>query len=231
MEEGRYRRTSTGTPQGGVISPLLANIYLDELDQTWKRKGMSFRERENAHLVRYADDLVILTDKDPQGPFEVLKGTLDSMGLTLHPGKTRLLDASQGNFDFLGFNFRKVKNPKSGKWFALLRPSHKAQMALKEKVRRLTLPFVQRKIGPLIQKEVNPVVRGWVNYFRIGHSSGVFNEIREFVLCRVRRYLRRRQKRHGYGWKNLPNEFFYGTLGLFYGYRLVGRPAYGGRLR
>jgi RNA-directed DNA polymerase len=72
---------------------------------------------------------------------------------------------------------------------------------------------------------MNPILRGWVNYFRIGHSSSVFNEVRAYALRRVRRYIRRRQGKHGYGWKNLPNEFFYGSLGLFYSYQLTGRPA------
>jgi len=224
MEEGRVRFEDTGTPQGGVISPLLANIYLDELDQTWREKRMNLRHGPNAHLVRYADDLVILTDMSTEGPFRLLKETLGEMELQLHPEKTRVLDARVTDFDFLGFNFRKRRNPRTGKWFALVRPSHKSEMAIKEKVRKLTSPQVQKKLGEVIREDVNPAVRGWVNYFRIGHSHGALSKIRHFVLCRLRRYVRRKQKRHGYGWKNLPNEFFYGTLGLFYDYRVVGRP-------
>ncbi len=224
MESGRVRSSVAGTPQGGVISPLLANIYLDELDQTWKRERMFRREGCNAHLVRYADDLVILTDKSAEEPYRLLGETLKEMGLKLHPEKTRVIDARKGNFDFLGFNLRKSLNPRTGKWFALVRPSHKAQMALKEKVRRLTSPQVQKKLGKVIEEDVNPVIRGWVNYFRIGHSTAVFNEIREFLLCRVRRYMRRKQKKPGYGWKKLPNSFFYGNLGLFYDYHVIGRP-------
>ena len=224
MEDGRIRSTVTGTPQGGVISPLLANIYLDGLDRAWRVKRMSKREGHNAHLVRYADDLVILTDKSPQEPYETLMGILRDLGLKPHPMKTRVVDAQKENFDFLGFNFGKKRNPRTGRWFALVLPSRKAQMSLREKVRRSTAPCVQKKLGVVIKEEVNPVVRGWVNYFRIGHSSRAFNKIRNFVLCRVRRYMRRKQKRHGYGWKKLDSDFFYGTLGLYYDYHVAGRP-------
>ncbi|MBI5744730.1 MAG: group II intron reverse transcriptase/maturase [Elusimicrobia bacterium] len=224
MEDGSIRSTVTGTPQGGVISPLLANIYLDGLDRAWKVKHMSEREGCNAHLVRYADDLVILTDKSPQEPYEVLMGILQGMGLKPHPVKTRVVDAQAETFDFLGFNFGKKKNPRTGRWFALVLPSRKAQLSLREKVRQITGPWVQKKVGEVIMEDVNPVVRGWVNYFRIGHSGRALNKVRNFVLCRVRRYMRRKQKRHGYGWKKLDSNFFYGTLGLYYDYRVAGRP-------
>lgn len=225
MEEGAMRATVTGTPQGGVISPLLANIYLDGLDRAWKSKRMSKRSGCNAQLVRYADDLVILTDKSPREPHEVLMGILQSLGLKPHPVKTRIVDTREETFDFLGFNFGKKKNPRTGRWFALVLPSRKAQMSLREKVRRLTAPGVQRKLGAVITEDVNPVVRGWVNYFRVGHSNRVFKKVRDFVLRRILRYMRRKQKRYGYGWKECDSDFFYGTLGLYYDYKIVGRPS------
>mgnify|MGYP001597104682 CR=1 FL=1 len=137
MENGRIRSTIAGTPQGGVISPLLANIYLNALDRKWKERKMDNRWGYDAHLVRYADDMVILTGKSPKEPFRLLKETLEAAGLTMHPEKTRIVDAKTGHFDFLGFNFRKVKNPRSGKVFALVQPSQKAQKALREKIREL----------------------------------------------------------------------------------------------
>jgi group II intron reverse transcriptase/maturase len=226
MEDGQVRSQVSGTPQGGVISPLLANVYLDGFDRVWMKQRMSKREGYNAHLVRYADDLVILTDKSPKEPERMMKVTLEAMGLKPHPQKTRVLDAREGHFDFLGFNFRKRKNPRSDKWFTLVRPSAKAQKALKLKLREVTAKQVNRKVSEVV-KEINPIVRGWVNYFRIGHSAKAFNGIRHYVLSRVRRYRRRRQGKHGYGWKNLPSEFFYGPLGLYDDYKLVGRPAFG----
>lgn len=224
MEEGRTRTQVSGTPQGGVISPLLANVYLDGLDRVWWKKGMYDRRGCNAHLIRYADDLVILTDKSTGEPLRLLENTLAELGLKMNPQKTRVLNAREDDFDFLGFNFRKAKNPETGKWFSYVQPSRKAQQVLRTKLRDLTSPQVQKKVSVVVQG-INPVIRGWVNYFRVGHSSAVFGKVRDYTLRRVRRYVRRRQGKHGYGWKNLPNEFFYGTLGLFYDYHVASAPS------
>ena len=224
MEDGAVRSQTAGTPQGGVISPLLANVYLDALDQRWSRQAMTRREGANAHLVRYADDLVVLTDKSTEPPSRLLMETLRRLELRAHPAKTRVLDTREDDFDFLGFNFRKAVNPKSGKSFPLVLPSRKAQAALREKLRGVTAPYVQKQIGEVV-REMDPILRGWVNYFRVAHSARVFTKVRGYANCRLRRYLRRRQKRHGYGWKNVPNEFFYGPLGLFYDYRVSWRVA------
>jgi hypothetical protein len=223
MEAGVVRSQMAGTPQGGVISPLLANIYLDRLDRVWRQKGMEARSGYNARLVRYADDVVILTDKSPQEPYRLLMETLSEMGLKAHPDKTRVLNAGEGDFDFLGFNFRKTENPRTGKSFPLVRPSKKAQEALRNKLKEKTSPKVQMNIGEVV-RTINPVLRGWVNYFRIGHSAKVFQVIRYFAICRVRKCMRRKQGRAGYGWKRLPGEFFYDTLGLFSDYAVTGRP-------
>lgn len=224
MEDGAIRKTLAGTPQGGVISPLLANIYLDELDQVWKRHRMEKRTGYNAHLVRYADDLVILTDKSPLEPHRLIQELLNRMGLEAHPTKTRVVEAKTGHFDFLGYNFRQRKNPKTGKWFALVQPSRKAQQKLRDRIRMETLPQVMKKVGWLVSERINPIVRGWVNYFRIGNAGRVFDKIRQFVMCRVRRYICRQQKRRGYGWKRITSEFLYGKLRLFYDYRVVRHP-------
>ena len=221
MENGQYHETPMGTPQGGVISPLLANIYLDALDQVWRKRGMNARRGPNAHLVRYADDMVILTDQKTEKPKELLEKVLGKLELEPHPEKTRSLNAKESHFDFLGYNFRQRKNPRTGKWFCLLQPSRKAQNALREKIRQATSPWEKRKVGEVVRERVNPILRGWVNYFRIGHSSRVFGKIRHFVVGRVRRYIRRRQGRSGYGWKSITGEFIYGKLGLFYDYGVL----------
>ncbi len=216
MEEGETKSSNTGTPQGGVISPLLANVYLDKLDQMWKEKGMD--KKHNAHLVRYADDLVILTNQGTRVPREYLKWILGKLNLKAHPKKTRELKAQESHFDFLGYNFRKRENPKTGKWFTLAQPSIKAQRSLRGKLKRMTSSS-PRPIGEVVH-EINPVVRGWVNYFRLGNSSRVFGKIRGYTMKRVRRSLRRQQGRHGYGWQTIPNDFFYGSLGLFCDYHV-----------
>jgi group II intron reverse transcriptase/maturase len=226
MENGQYHETTMGTPQGGVISPLLANIYLDALDQVWKRRKMADREGSNAHLVRYADDLVVLTDGDPKNPMQLLERIFGKLDLELHPEKTRILNARMADFDFLGFNFRQRKNPKTGKWFCLMQPSRKAQNNLREKIREATTPGVKAELGVVVKERMNPILRGWVNYFRIGNSSKVFWKIQHFAEARLRRFMRRRQGRYGYGWKDITSELLYGKLGLFYDYGVIRyRPA------
>ena len=228
MEEGRVRAEVMGTPQGGVISPLLANAYLNELDTRWEQAGYSSREGWNAHLVRYADDLVVLTNKKPEQPLEALHRFLAELGLELHPDKTCLVHAEQGSFDFLGFNFRKVWNRGRTKRFTLFIPSRKAEASIRAKVRGLTRCWRTEKLGVVIQ-EINPVVRGWVNYFRLGNSTQSFQGIRRYIVQKTMRYLRRKQLRRGFGWKTLTSEVLYGHYGLFYDYKIAwatrgGRP-------
>lgn len=219
MEEGQVRRETTGTPQGGVISPLLANAYLNELDARWEKEGWTDREGWNARLIRYADDLVVLTDRKSTQPMEALYKSLMELGLELHPDKTRLVNAEQGSFDFLGFNFRKVWNRQRTKRFALTMPSHKAEAGIRAKVQELTRYERTEKVEEVI-REINPVIRGWVNYFKIGNSSRSFNEIRHYIVQKVMRYVRRKQLKRGFGWKKLNSDVLYGRYGLFYDYRL-----------
>jgi RNA-directed DNA polymerase len=221
MEGRQFKETTAGTPQGGVISPLLANIYLDALDQLWKKRKMDARRGANAQMVRYADDLVILTDKNSKEAEGLLRETLGRLELKPHPEKTRVLNAKVSHFDFLGFNFRQRKNPRTGKWFCLLQPSQKAQRNLREKIRQTTASQELEDVGKVVREKVNPILRGWVNYFRIGNSSRVFNEIQNFVRGRILRFIRRRQKRSGMGWNRINGKFLYGTLGLFYDYRIL----------
>ena len=223
MEEGNIRKSTTGTPQGGVVSPLLANVYLNELDRYWKNKGYSNRDGMNAQIVRYADDLVIFTNKGLAEPLLALKGKLQELGLSLNPEKTRTLAADNGNFDFLGFNFRPIWNREKTKKFPLTRPSHRAEMSIKAKIRDLT------KIRPVkvseIIREINPVLRGWVNYFRIGNSRNSFNKVRHYTVKKIRRFVRKNQGRTGFGWKDIPSSFLYGDLGLFYDYNIQRLPS------
>jgi group II intron reverse transcriptase/maturase len=218
LEEGQALRYAiTGTPQGGVISPILSNAYLHQLDQRWNDGGYAERFWWDAHLIRYADDLVILTSKPPPVLRDVLQSTLKDLGLELHPDKTRIVNANEGSFDFLGFNFRKVWNRSKTKRFALVTPSQKAQARLRDKIRTIT--HRQRPVStPDMIEELNPVLRGWFNYFGIGHSSRSFNRIRRYTVRKVRRYIRFRQKRRGIGRWELTHPVLvqrYGLLGDF----------------
>jgi group II intron reverse transcriptase/maturase len=223
MEEGQLRYETTGTPQGGVISPLLANAYLNELDKHWEQKGYAERDGWNAHVVRYADDLVILTDKTAYWPLETLRKFLGELGLELHPDKTRLVNANGGSFDFLGFNFRKVWNRQKTKRFALVLPRTKAQASIRDKIRELTRYERTVPVEEVIQG-INPVIRGWVNYFRIGNSSATFNEIHHYIVQKVMRYIRRKQLKRGFGWTTWTSDVLYGQYGLFYGCRVLREP-------
>ena len=223
MEEGRIRRNTTGTPQGGVISPLLANIYLSELDKYWREKGYNDRDGMNAHIVRYADDLVILTNKGINKPMLVLEKKIQELGLSLNPEKTRVLTAEAGDFDFLGFNFRKIWNKEKTKKFPLMMPSHRAEMSIKAKIRDIT-KIRPVKVSEVVQ-EINPILRGWVNYFRVGNSNKSFNKIRHYTVKKIRRFIRKNQGRVGYGWTDISSSFLYGDLGLFYDYKVQRLPS------
>lgn len=218
LEEGTIRKDDTGTPQGGVISPLLANIYLNKLDKHWKMMKYNSREGWNAHLVRYADDLMIFTNKGLENPLRVLKEKLQEMGLRLNERKTRKLSADRGSFDFLGFNIREIWNREKTKKFPLTIPSQKAVMSIRAKIRKITgkRPV---KVTQVIQ-ELNPVLRGWMNYFRVGNSVKSFQKIQHYTVKRIRRFSRRKQSKTGYGWKNISNSYLYGTLGLLYNLRV-----------
>ncbi|MBU1072469.1 group II intron reverse transcriptase/maturase [bacterium] len=218
-EEGRRWKPWLGTPQGGVISPLLANIYLHALDATWQRRGYSERGGPNVQLVRYADDLVLLTDKDAVWALARLREILERLDLRLNEQKSRVVDARRESFDFLGFTFQQEWNRRRKTWVTLHRPSRKSQQRLRGKVKSALNAKAPVKLDELIRR-TNWIVRGWVNYFRIGNSAGVFRNIRYYVEVRLRRVLQRRAKRYGCGWKRLDRDILYRKLGLYDDYRV-----------
>ncbi len=223
MARGAEERSRvTGTPQGGVISPLLANIYLNELDRYWVENRFNTLAGLNAQYVRYADDIVVLSPMgNVQKAKELLERKLDELGLELNPKKTRIVDADQGSFDFLGFNFRRICHQQKQQYVPFMLPSRQATQAIRRKVKeivRINRPHVT--VEGLI-KEVNPVLRGWVNYFRIGNSSKVFTKLRSYTALRVRKFLRRRRNQMGFGWKVYPNSFLFHKMGLYNNYRVV----------
>lgn len=184
------QRTVAGTPQGGVISPLLANIYLHAFDQRVREQGLGL-------LVRYADDFVIMT-RTPEQAKAALAGARDilaSMGLELHPGKTRVVDLREGRegFDFLGCHFRARMSGRLWEQRRIRRyylhrwPSQAAMKRLREKVRDRT--GARRKGTPieLIIEELTPILRGWGNYFRTGNAATKFRQVDRYVVWRLRR--------------------------------------------
>lgn len=212
IEKGEIHNQMTGTPQGGVISPLLANIFLNVLDNNWQMKNYPARNGLDAHLIRYADDLLILTSKSATKPLCLLEGELKQLGLELNIQKTKIVSAEKGNFDFLGFNISKVLNRKKKK-FTLVTPSAKARKVIRAKIREITQNRPV-KVSKVVEK-LNPVLRGWANYFRIGNSTRTFNKIRNYAVLKVGRFMRKKQVRNRTSWEEIDSEFLYGKLGLF----------------
>ena len=193
MEDGTVRETLAGTPQGGVISPLLANIYLNKLDRLWAARCSQLGE-----LVRYADDFVVLcrTESQARESLRRVGLVMDRLGLRLHPAKTRLVDLSRGqeSFVFLGCTIRKKRsiqrNPR--KYYVQRWPSPQATKKLRDRVRELTSKRQSGKDVKQIVAELTPALRGWGNYFRTGNADREFNKMDGFVVKRLRRWQYRR---------------------------------------
>jgi group II intron reverse transcriptase/maturase len=193
MEDGMVRETLAGTPQGGVISPLLANIYLNKLDRIW-----AARCSQLGMLVRYADDFVAMcgTESRAREALRRIGLVMDRLGLTLHPAKTRLVDLRHGreSFVFLGCTIRKKRsiqrNPR--RHYMQRWPSPKATKRLRERVRELTGKQHSGKDVRQIIAELTPVLRGWGNYFRTGNADREFNKMDSYVVRSLRRWQRRR---------------------------------------
>src|SRR5215813_6973150 len=221
-----------GVPQGGVISPLLSNLYLNEVDKMLERAKVVTRyERWTAvEYARFADDLVILVDSHPrqqwlrQAVERRLREELAELQVEVNEEKSRKVDLQRGeSFGFLGFEFRRVRN-RRGRWMPLLLPKGKKRTALLNKLKEIFRDFRSQPVGKLIEK-INPILRGWVQYFAIGHSSRCFSYIRDWVEKKIRRHLARACQRRGFGWKRWSREWLYDTLGLFSGYRVSYHPS------
>ena len=216
-----------GVPQGGVISPLLSNLYLNEVDQMLeKAKVVTRYERWTAiEYARFADDLVILVDSHPrqqwlrQAVEKRLREELAKLQVEVNEEKSRKVDLERGeSFGFLGFEFRRIRSNR-GRWMPLLLPRGKKRTALLDKLNEIFRASRSQPVGGVIDK-INPILRGWVKYFAIGHSSRCFSYIRDWVEKKIRRHLARACQRRGFGWKRWSREWLYGTLGLFSEYRV-----------
>ena len=193
MEDGTVRETLAGTPQGGVISPLLANIYLNKLDRIWAARCSSL-----GVLVRYADDFVAMcrTESAAQQALRRIGLVMNRLGLKLHPEKTRMVDLRRGkeSFVFLGCTIRKKRsiqrNPRMH--FMQRWPSPKAMKRIRERVHELTDSRHSGKDVKQIIATLNPVLRGWGNYFRSGNAERKFNQLDSYVYWRLAQWMGRR---------------------------------------
>jgi group II intron reverse transcriptase/maturase len=221
IEDGQHRTPKQGTPQGGVISPLLANIYLHPMDKAMVGSKLWKRENGSVHLVRYADDFLLLARYGLEKGKAIVHHFLKRLGLELNKKKTRTYSVKDaGSLEYLGYRFMRTINRKKGNKFFLLEPSAKAMNRVRAKVRNCISASIPKKILDQI-KDVNLILRGWVNYYCVGNATRCFNKIRNFVNLRVRRMLQRRKGRSGYGFLRYDSDYIYGKLGLFYDYRTV----------
>ncbi len=216
-----------GVPQGGVISPLLSNIYLTEVDAMLERAKVVTRNGEHTYVeyARYADDLVILVNNDRRQDWLVeavarrLREELAKLDVRLNEEKSRIVDLSRGeSCGFLGFDFRRIRSLR-GRWRAQYTPTQKARKALRRKLKEVFQQYDSQPVGRVIV-EINPILRGWVNYFRIGHASGCFAAVRQWVERKVRRHLMRARNCQGFGWKRWSRAWLHEVLGLFEDYRV-----------
>ena len=212
-----------GTPQGGVISPLLANIYLNHLDRKWEEEGIE--KKIGASLIRYADDFIIVSRHSEKWLLSRVRGILErELLLRINEDKSKVVDVEKEAVRFLGFEIRLVKSRRSGRKFALMYPSKKAMTGLYERIRAIANPRMPVAIEVVVAR-LNRLLRGWVNYFRIGHASKWFNKVRYYVEKKVRRYIRSVRNKTGYGWKGISGEYLYKDLGLYNDYRVSWRRA------
>ncbi len=216
-----------GVPQGGVISPLLSNIYLTEVDAMLERAKAVTANGPHTYVeyARYADDLVILVNNDRRQDWLMeavlrrLREELAKLEVRLNEEKSRIVDLSRGeSFGFLGFDFRRVRSLR-GHWRPQYTPQQKKRAALLRELKEVFRRSQSQPVKRLIE-EINPKLRGWVNYFRIGHASRCFAFVRLWVERRIRRHLMGARTRRGFGWNRWSTAWLHQTLGLFADYRV-----------
>jgi RNA-directed DNA polymerase len=205
------KRSKAGTPQGGVISPLLANLYMNRFLKHWRRqgKGMEFRAR----LINYADDFVILSRGRATGALEWTRPIMRRIGLTLNEAKTRIVDGRQESFDFLGYTYGPDRGRKDGRWYLSAKPSKKSVRRVKEAVRNVLWPGNQDP-WPEVASRLNRILRGWANYFSYGTTLRGYRTVDRYVEVSVREFLKRRHKvRYGRGTRQFPGERIFWSTG------------------
>ena len=216
-----------GLSQGGVLSPVLSNLYLNEVDRMLERARETTRHRAYTYLeyARFADDLVILVDAYRRHQWllkavnQRVREDLAKLHVDINEDKSRVVDLAKGeSFGFLGFEFRRISSLQ-GKWRPYYPPKLKQRTALLRKLKYIFRRFDSQPAGRIVQL-INPIVRGWVNYFAIGDASRCFGFIKDWVEKKIRRHLMRAQKRPGFGWRRWSRRWLYGDLGLFNDFRV-----------
>ena len=216
-ENGKRRLTGgkdndRGTPQGGVISPALANLYMNRMLKGWRQTKRG--ERFRARIVNYADDFVILSRGKAKEALEWTRGVLERLGLTLNEKKTSIRNARQERFDFLGYTFGPHINPRDGGRYLGCSPSKKSVSRIKQKVGDL---LERRNVAPWqeVCQKLNRKLGGWRQYFSIGSTGRAYRAVDEYVYDRARNLLRKRHKVPSQGTRPFSTKRIYGELGVF----------------
>jgi len=205
------KSSKRGTPQGGVVSPLLANLYMNRFLKHWRLTGRS--EAFHARIVNYADDFVILSRGHAEEALAWTRAVMTKLGLTLNEAKTSVKDARQESFDFLGYTLGPRWFAKNGRWYLGAEPSKKSVQRIKTKVGDL-LTRGNKSPWPKVAQRLNRLLCGWTNYFCYGSVSAAHQAVDWHVYDRVRDFLRERHKAPGRGARQFPRERVYGELGV-----------------
>jgi len=208
---GGGKINSRGTPQGGVASPMLANIYMNRFLKYWRLTGRG--EAFCAHVVAYADDFVILSRGCAAEALAWTKAVMTRLGLTVNEAKTSLKNARQERFDFLGYSFGPHRYKANGLWYLSASPSKKSVQQFKTKVGNLLVPG-NNDPWPEVRDTLNRSLLGWSNYFCHGTCRSAFRGADQYVYERVRDFLARRHKMAGRGTKRFSRDVIYGERGL-----------------
>ena len=207
------KNSRQGTPQGGVISPLLANLYMNRFLKHWRGTGRG--EVYRAQVVSYADDFVILSRGHAAEALAWTRRVMAKLGLALNETKTAIRDARRERFDFLGYSFGPHHYRKDGHWYLGASPSKKSVLRLKAKVSDILVPG---NIGawPEVRDRLNRLLRGWSTYFGYGTRLPAYRAVDNHVYDRVRHFLVRRHKVPSHGTRRFPREAVFGALGVFH---------------
>jgi hypothetical protein len=172
------------------------------------------------HLVRYADDILILAQRNLNKAIEVLEHYIERLGLSLNEEKTRKLNLKEDKkVEFLGFEFHRVINWKTKRRMILVSPSKRGLMMCRERIRQLVNHKIPLKVTDQVEN-LNSFLEGWTGYYRLGNSGKAMKGIRNYTMQRVRRLLQRNIGRNGYGWKRINNTRIYERFGLFSNYKV-----------
>jgi RNA-directed DNA polymerase len=208
----RRRTGNRGTPQGGVLSPLLANIYMRRFLKAWEQRGHD--RRFGSRIVNYADDFVILCRRDAVGALSEARSILERIGLTLNETKTRICCAPSEPFDFLGYRFGKQYSFGSGRQYVAAYPSGKSVSRLRDTLRRMIGTHMSWQNAGELVGDVNRVVRGWINYFSYGTLWKAYTKLECFLQQRLRGWLVHKHRVGSRGECRYPATYLYETLGL-----------------